>query len=97
MENSVPSLISLATAGPAGTKGTEDMKNPGWKLCCIAVVLLSLVCFTPLVVPAHEVEPVFYGLPRTLWAGLLAYAGFVVLIFIGTRVYPDDDRDGESS
>ena len=73
------------------------MKNLCWKLCCGAVVLLSTLCFTPLVIPAHAYEPMLFGLPRTLWAGVLAYAGYVVLIYIGTRVYPDNDREGDSS
>ena len=47
------------------------MKNLYWKLCCAAVILLSILCFTPLVIPAHEYRPLLWGLPRTLWAGML--------------------------
>jgi hypothetical protein len=67
-----------------------------WTACVGTVIFLCALCFTPLVIPAGQSQPRFLGLPRTLWLGLLIYAGLVLLTFIATRVYTgtrDDEGD----
>ena len=59
-----------------------------WRLCCAGMVLLSILTFTPLVIPAGVYEPVVLGLPRSLWAGMLVACAMVLLIFIDSRVHP---------
>jgi len=56
-------------------------------------VSLCVISFTPLVIPAEKSTPMFLGVPRTLWAGLLVYVAMVVLTWIGTRVHPEADKD----
>ncbi|MEM8965869.1 MAG: hypothetical protein AAF223_00765 [Bacteroidota bacterium] len=67
-----------------------------WYLCVAAVVLLSVITFTPLVIPAGVYEPMLFGLPYTLWVTFLIMILFVVITYIGTRVHPgrnDEDAD----
>lgn len=49
----------------------------------MGVIILSILIFTPLVIPKNEFRPEVMGLPYTLWAGILAYFGYVALIMIG--------------
>ncbi len=68
-----------------------------WKLCIAGMVALCILSFTPLVIPAGQSTPLFFGVPRTLCLGILIYAAMVVLTWIGTRVHPEAQQDtGES-
>ncbi|NQV35397.1 MAG: hypothetical protein HQ515_22070 [Phycisphaeraceae bacterium] len=67
--------------------------NLAWTLCIVGIVTLCVLSFTPLVIPAHESTPMFLGVPRTLWLGILVYVAMVVLTWIGTRVHPEADKD----
>jgi len=69
----------------------RNAKTLYWRLCCLAVAVLSVVTFTPLVIPAGRYEPMLGGVPLTLWAGIGVAVALVVLTFIGTRVHPDDE------
>jgi hypothetical protein len=60
-----------------------------WTACSIGVVVLCILAFSPLIIPTGKSEPLLWGIPRTLWAGILVYALIVVLTFIGTHVHPD--------
>lgn len=59
-----------------------------WILCQWGVVLLSVITFTPLVIPENTYRPELFHLPYTLWAGILLSLGYTVLILIGIRVHP---------
>ncbi len=59
-----------------------------WRLCYMAVVVLSVLTFTPLVLPLGTYEPMVMGVPYTLWTGILVALAFVVLTYVATRVYP---------
>ena len=54
-----------------------------WNFARIGMIILSILIFTPLVIPKNEYKPEFIGLPYTLWAGILAYFAYVALIMIG--------------
>ena len=54
-----------------------------WMFARLGVIILSILIFTPLVIPKNEFRPEFMGLPYTLWVGILAYFGYVALIMIG--------------
>lgn len=75
----------------------KEEKSLYWKLCIIGTVVLSILTFTPLVIPMGTYRPSIGGVPRPLWAGILIYVLLVVVTYIGTRVYPgsDDDEEGE--
>jgi len=74
-----------------------NARKATWYTCTAGVVLLCALCFSPLVIPAGQSEPVLLGLPRTLWLSMLIYMVLVVLTFIATRAHPEaDHREGDS-
>jgi hypothetical protein len=64
-----------------------------WNTCRVGVIILSILIFTPLVTPKNIFQPELYGLPYTLWMGILVYILFVVLILLGimahSRIYKE--------
>ncbi len=69
-------------------------KKTAWTACSISVVALCVLAFSPIIIPTEGSAPLLWGIPRTLWAGMLVYVTIVVLTFIGTRVHPDI-REGQ--
>jgi len=68
-------------------------KTALWKISCFLFLLLAVFTFTPWVIPVGEFEPFVFGMPRTLWAGILVAVGFVVLAGIGSYCQPLDEDD----
>ncbi len=64
-----------------------------WKLCIIAVLLIVLFAYTPLVIGTGKIEPVLIGFPYSLWLSVLLTIFLVVLTFIGSIVIPDEEED----
>ncbi len=67
----------------------QNKKTLYWRLCCGAMVVLSVLTFTPLVIPAGRYEPMLAGVPLTLWAGIAIAVAMVALTLVGTYVHPD--------
>jgi len=68
-------------------------KTPGpdtflWRLCCAAAIALSILSFTPLVMPVDEIEPMLFGVPRTLWMGFLIAIVFEAVVILAGFVHP---------
>lgn len=59
-----------------------------WYICCATVLILSILAFSPLVIPQGVSKPEFLGMPYTLWMGMLVSILLVVMTFIGTKVHP---------
>ncbi|MCY3986101.1 MAG: hypothetical protein OXF23_03540 [Candidatus Dadabacteria bacterium] len=60
----------------------KDKTKKRWMFFAVTISVLSVVSFTPLVIPYGVVEPYFLGLPRTLWAGLgISLCIYVLLAF----------------
>lgn len=74
-------------------------KPLAWRLCVLATVVLCILSYSPLVIPLDVSTPALWGLPRTLWMGILAYLAIVAVTFVATRVHPDldDDEEGEEA
>ena len=68
-------------------------KRLAWHLCIAAMILLSVLAFTPLIIPEGTFSPTIAGVPRTIWAGIALYIVMVVITYIGTRVHPDNKTD----
>ena len=66
-----------------------------WHLCIAAAFLLSIVTFTPLVIPEGVYEPMVFGIPYTLWMTFLIMLLFVLITYIGTQVHPGRNDEGE--
>ncbi len=58
-----------------------------WKLCVTTALILVIITFTPLVTPHDIYEPKLFGLPYTLWVGILITIGLVVLTFVAARIH----------
>lgn len=72
------------------------LRSLSWKLCCFAMVALSILAFTPLVIPPSQYAPMLGGIPLTLWAGVLIAISLVGLTLVGSLVHPDRNAsDGE--
>lgn len=66
-----------------------------WHICIVAVVVLSIITFTPLVIPKGVYEPMVLGIPYTFWVTFLIMIIYVVLTFIGTRIHPGRHEDDD--
>ncbi|MDN5202336.1 hypothetical protein QQ008_13200 [Fulvivirgaceae bacterium BMA10] len=66
-----------------------------WRLCIIAVLLIALLTFTPLVTPLGIYEPMLLGLPYTLWVGICVAALLVFITYLGTKVHPGNTKKKE--
>nr|WKN39796.1 hypothetical protein K4G66_13960 [Tunicatimonas sp. TK19036] len=64
-----------------------------WYLCIAAAVFLTIITFTPLVIPAGVYEPMLFGIPYTFWASFLIMLLFVLVTYIGTRVHPGRNEE----
>jgi hypothetical protein len=65
-----------------------------WRVCLCAVGCLSAITFSPLVLSPDVIEPAVFGLPRTLWVGLLIAAAFLIITIVGAAVHPGrEDTD----
>lgn len=52
-------------------------------LVAIGIVIAT---FSPLIIPAHESNPSWFGIPFTLWASFLISVIFVVLAYLVSLV-----------
>lgn len=59
---------------------------------CGATLFLSFVAFSPLVIPVGIFEPLFIGLPYTLWVGFLVSFGMLLLIIAGAISFPSEEK-----
>lgn len=64
-----------------------------WRILIACAVLLTILTFTPLVIPSGVYQPELFGMPYTLWMTILITILYVVLTFIGTKVHPGKDTD----
>jgi hypothetical protein len=53
---------------------------------------MVIVIFSPLVIPAHESQPFFLGMPYTLWTGILVSFILLALTIVGSWVHPGRDE-----
>ena len=61
-------------------------------ICTIIVAVLGILAYSPIVLAPGIIEPVLFGLPRTLWAGLLIYIAIVLLTVVAIYVHPDREK-----
>lgn len=59
-----------------------------WTLCKIAVLILLILTFTPLITPSGIYKPSLLGMPYTLWVGMIQAILLVGITWLGTRVHP---------
>jgi hypothetical protein len=67
-----------------------------WKTARAGVIILSVLIFTPLVIPKNTFKPEVFGLPYTLWVGILVYLVFVTLILVGIMAHSRINKERSS-
>lgn len=72
---------------------TPEQRRFYWRLCYGSVFILSVLTFTPLVIPAGISTPTLLSLPYTLWTGILITVVLVLLTFAAGRLFPPDRSD----
>ncbi len=68
-------------------------KSRAYNVLIILAILLSVLTFTPLVMPYGVYQPGFIHLPYTLWTGLLVAILFVCLTWLAVRMHPGKGED----
>ena len=65
-----------------------------WKIYGLIVLVLAVLSFTSLVIPYEVTDPYYFGLPRTLWAGMaisiLIYVVLVIAMFTSADECEED-------
>lgn len=68
-------------------------KSRAYNVLIILAILLSIITFTPLVMPYGIHKPGLLHLPYTLWTGLLLAVLFVCLTWLAVRYHPGKGED----
>ena len=68
-----------------------------WLIVKSMIIIISILVFTPIVTSNGDYKPELFGIPHTLWAGLLVYIILVSLNIIGvtvhSKIYEEADND----
>jgi len=70
-----------------------NKKSRRYTVLILLALLLSVLTFTPLVMPYGKDLPSFLHLPYTLWTGLLVAIAFVCLTWLAVRWHPGRKED----
>lgn len=68
------------------------MKRTVWIACRILFLCIVAIAFSSLVIPEGKPSPTMWGMPRTLWAGLLVSLAFILLTVVGALVINSDKK-----
>jgi uncharacterized membrane protein YqaE (UPF0057 family) len=68
-----------------------------WRICVILVITLTVLGYTPVIIPSGVYKPTLLGIPYSLWTSCLITVALVVLTYIGSKVHPGNDhKEGDS-
>jgi multidrug efflux pump subunit AcrB len=73
---------------------TVRSRKKAWLLCRICAAVLAIAVFSPLILAPGRTTPEFWGMPRTLWLGIVASMGFISLTIWGAVLLwnmPEED------
>ena len=74
-----------------------DKYKISWLFIRITLIIIAILIFTPVVTPKGVFTPDLFGIPYTLWMGMIVYSCFVALIFLGisvhARLFPEQKND----
>jgi hypothetical protein len=74
------------------------MNNPKkryWRICVAIVMVITILGYTPLMIPKGIYKPAILGIPYSLWLSFLLTVLLVLLTYIGSRVHPGGDNGRE--
>jgi len=63
-----------------------------WQFCVAAVIVIIVVTFSPLVIAPGKIKPFLFGLPYTLWMGILLTIILVVITLIAGNALPNEEE-----
>lgn len=63
-----------------------------WRICVIAVVLIAILVYSPLITKAGKTDPFLFGMPFTLWTSMLLTIFVVALTYVGGLFLPNDEE-----
>jgi hypothetical protein len=66
-----------------------------WRICIVAVIVLTALGLSPAVIPPGIYQPGFLGMPYSLWAGMLVTLCLVIMTLIGSKVHPGATNENE--
>ncbi len=67
-----------------------------WRICSALVIILTIIVFTPLVIPQNVYKPILLGIPYSLWTSFLITVALVTITFIGTKIHSvNEEKDDE--
>ncbi|MEN8156259.1 MAG: hypothetical protein ABFS10_04860 [Bacteroidota bacterium] len=58
-----------------------------WWLIQAGVLVISVLVFTPVIIPNGKSAPELFHLPFTLWTGIIVYIVLIVINFVGVAVH----------
>jgi membrane protease YdiL (CAAX protease family) len=67
-----------------------------WYMVVTTVIILIILTFTPAVIPYGQYKPELFGIPYTLWTGILVGIALVGLTIFGSFICPGSKRWEES-
>ena len=74
-----------------------NKNNIIWLVVKTMIIIVTILVFTPLVISNGEYNPELFGLPYTLWTGMLVYIILVTLNIIGvtvhSKIYMEENND----
>ena len=71
----------------------KTRKSRRYNILILLALLLSVLTFTPLVMPYGEYRPSLFHLPYTLWTGLTVALLFVCLTWLSVLLHPGKKED----
>jgi peptidoglycan/LPS O-acetylase OafA/YrhL len=63
-----------------------------WMMVVATVCVLTILIFTPVVTPQGQFKPELFGIPYTLWTGILIGVLIVGLTVYGSTVCPGSKK-----
>jgi len=70
----------------------KDKKAKTWRLLRTLAIALTLLAFTPVVIPQGKYRPELFGVPYSLWTTFLITIALVILTYFGTKVHRTDEE-----
>ena len=58
-----------------------------WRLLTGLVIFIFFIEYSPLVIPAGKFTPTLFGIPFSLWMGVLFTVLVVWLTYMGAKIY----------
>lgn len=76
------------------------MKKHAYTISFVSFVLLSVITFSPIIIPVKYFHPYIMGLPRTLGGGIIISFLLAILVLISAKFLPTNSgtkNKGEES